>query len=100
MTWQGDALAAVSAGRGVHVMHTGLCGAAQSLINKAAVPTAPSISPASPPVLWGSLHLIPSSALWGSRSKSCHIRAMQLLSISAGKQIVTASMLGEPGLWR
>lgn len=53
MTWRGDALAAVSAGRGVHVMQTGLCGAAQSLINKAAVPIAPSISPASPPGVVG-----------------------------------------------
>lgn len=56
MTWQGDALAVVSAGRsvrGVHAMQPGLLGAAHSLINTAAVPTAPSISPASAPGVVG-----------------------------------------------
>lgn len=56
MPWRGDALAAVSAGRsvrGVHVMQPGLLGATHSLINKAAAPTAPSISPASTPGVEG-----------------------------------------------
>lgn len=66
----------------LHVMQPGLLGAAHSLINKAAVPTVFH----QPLGLWGSLHLIPSSALWGSKSRSCHIRARQLLSVSVGNR--------------
>lgn len=101
MPWRGDALAAVSAGRsdrGVRVMQPGLLGAAHSLINKAADPTAPSISPVSAPGVVGLLHLIPSSALWGSKFRSCHSRATQLQSVLVGNQIATAFLPGEPSL--
>lgn len=84
MAWQGDALAAVSAGRsvrGVHAMQPGLLGASHSLINTAAVPTAPSISPASAPGIVG-LPTPHSQLCSVGKQGQAHIRATQLLSIS------------------
>lgn len=100
MAWQGDALAAVSAGRsvrGVHAMQPGLLGASHSLINTAAVPTAPNISPASAPGVVG-LPTPHSQLCSVGKQGQAHIRATQLLSVSvhAGRAQPEEVMREEP----